>query len=45
VQVREKKSPEKPTLYAAQVSGFSSREEAAQVCRQLVSAGGKCFVP
>ena len=44
-QVREKKSPEKPTLYAAQVGGFSSREEAAQVCRQLVSAGGKCYVP
>jgi hypothetical protein len=46
-QVKEKKSqsPEKPTLYAAQVGGFSSREEAAQVCRQLVSAGGKCYVP
>ena len=44
-QVRERKSPDKPSMYAAQIGGFTSREGAAQVCQQLKSAGAKCFVP
>jgi SPOR domain len=44
-QVRERKSPDKPSMYAAQIGGFTSREDAAQVCQQLKSAGAKCFVP
>jgi hypothetical protein len=44
-QVRERKSADKPTMYAAQIGGFTSRDDAVQVCQQLKSAGAKCFVP
>jgi hypothetical protein len=43
--VRERKSAEKATMYAAQVGGFASRDEAQRVCQQLQSAGAHCFVP
>lgn len=44
-QVRERKSADKPTMYAAQIGGFTSRDDAVQICQQLKSAGAKCFVP
>jgi cell division septation protein DedD len=44
-QVRERKAADKATMYAAQIGGFTSREDAAQVCQQLKSAGARCFVP
>jgi cell division septation protein DedD len=44
-QVKEKKSPEKSTVYAAQFGPFASRAEASEVCQRLKSAGGNCFVP
>jgi SPOR domain len=43
--VRERKSAEKATMYAAQVGGFASRDEAQRICQQLQSAGAHCFVP
>jgi cell division septation protein DedD len=43
-QVREKKSAEKATVYAAQFGPFASRAEAAELCQRLKSAGGTCFV-
>ncbi len=43
-QVREKKSAEKTTVYAAQFGPFASRTEAAELCQRLKSAGGTCFV-
>jgi hypothetical protein len=43
-QVKEKKSAEKATVYAAQFGPFASRTEAAELCQRLKSAGGTCFV-
>jgi hypothetical protein len=43
-QVKEKKSAEKAPVYAAQFGPFASRNEAAELCQRLKSAGGTCFV-
>jgi cell division septation protein DedD len=43
-QVKQKKSAEKTTVYAAQFGPFASRGEAAELCQRLKSAGGTCFV-
>jgi hypothetical protein len=43
-QVKQKKSAENATVYAAQFGPFSSRTEAAELCQRLKSAGGTCFV-
>ena len=43
-QVKQKKSGENATVYAAQFGPFASRGEAAELCQRLKSAGGTCFV-
>jgi SPOR domain len=43
-QVKQKKSGENATVYAAQFGPFASRAEAAELCQRLKSAGGTCFV-
>jgi hypothetical protein len=43
-QVREKKSADKATVFAAQFGPFASHAEAAELCQRLKSAGGTCFV-
>ncbi len=42
--VKEKKSAEKATVYAAQFGPFATRAEAAELCQRLKSAGATCFV-
>jgi hypothetical protein len=42
--VKEKKSANQATVYAAQVGPLSSKEEAVELCQRLKSAGATCFV-
>jgi SPOR domain len=42
--VKEKKSANQTTVYAAQVGPLSSKEEAVELCQRLKSAGATCFV-
>ena len=43
-QIKEKKSAERATVYAAQIGPLASKEEATELCHRLKSAGGDCFV-
>jgi hypothetical protein len=42
--IRRKDQGERGVFYAAQVGPFGSRDEANQLCENLKSAGGSCFV-
>ena len=42
--IRRKDQGDRGIFYAAQVGPFGSRDEAAQLCESLKSAGGNCFV-
>jgi cell division septation protein DedD len=43
-QIKEKKSAERATVYAAQIGPLASKEEATELCHRLKLAGGDCFV-
>jgi len=42
--IRRKDQGERGVFYASQVGPFASKEEAAQLCDNLKSAGGNCLV-
>jgi SPOR domain len=42
--IRRKDQGEKGVFYAAQVGPFGTKDDAAQLCDSLKSAGGSCFV-
>jgi cell division septation protein DedD len=42
--IRRKDQGDRGIFYAAQVGPFGSRDQAAQLCESLKSAGGNCFV-
>jgi cell division septation protein DedD len=42
--IRRKDEGERGVIYAVQVGPFESRDNADQLCKQLKTAGGICFV-